>query len=86
MVWDFGACDYYWSTLSGYRYALYGGVGFDRTGCGMSNLAVDDPPGNIRWYVGACIVIGCHSTLSLWLMQLVPLDPILMVGLLEALV
>ena len=52
-----GACDYYWSNLSGLRYASCGGRCYDGLDCGCSCLHAHASSANAYWSVGACIVI-----------------------------
>ena len=49
-----GACDYYWSNLSGLRYASCGGRCYDGLDCGCSCLHAHASSANAYWSVGAC--------------------------------
>ena len=51
---NIGACDYFWSYLSGQRYALYGGGCHHDLYCGWLYLNVIHASELIDWAIGAC--------------------------------
>ena len=66
-------CDYFWSNLSGLRYAFVGGRVYYGVDCGPFYVNVDHPPAYAYYGLGACIVI---TTMAIFLVTVVLLSEV----------